>query len=59
MFINNILIYNNNRTSYSYKIGFIMRWLLYWYFNKDEINLDTEKQYYFRAINFTEMIGVL
>ena len=26
---------------------------------EDEINLDTEKQYYFRAINFTEMIGVL
>ena len=26
---------------------------------KDEINLDRDKQYYFRAINFTEMIGVL
>ena len=31
----------------------------YWYFNKDEINLDTEKQYYFRAINFSAMIGDL
>ena len=26
---------------------------------KDEINLDRDKQYYFRAINFSAMIGVL
>ena len=26
---------------------------------KDEINLDRDKQYYFRAIHFSAMIGVL
>jgi hypothetical protein len=36
-----------------------MRWYSTDILIKDEINLDTEKQYYFRAINFSAMKGVL
>ncbi len=36
-----------------------MRWYSTDILIKDEINLDTEKQYYFRAINFSVIIRIL